>query len=94
LKARCSLFSPVHHTWHLFKSSLVYVCASLYGPTLDKQQDVSQRTVEHETLAEPSTSGHQGLQYNSQADEEQGSREAEAFPGGQWSAGPHQRGKH
>lgn len=39
--------------------------------------------------AEPSTSGHQGLQYNSQTDEEQGSREAEAFPGEQHVTGEH-----
>lgn len=42
-----------------------------------------------ETSTEPSTCGHQGLQYNSQADEEQGSREAEAFPGEQHVVGKH-----
>lgn len=42
-----------------------------------------------EISAETSTGGHQGLQYNSQADEEQGSREAEAFPGEQHVAEKH-----
>lgn len=40
-------------------------------------------------FTEPSKGGHQGLHYNSQADEEQGSREAEAFPGEQHVPGKH-----